>query len=252
MSRFSYGRKKDFGFHKGGAAFLPDAQNANVDSQVSNYRSTMPAYSAFDQRGQHGKLDISSRSKGATLAAGSSHDDTAASTAKPKEKKAKRWFGDRKKSKKGRLESDIISDEKVVRSSPILHVRSWGTADVDQFGRSQTEPSGVKEEEERMQSYDEPTNNGKNWVIASRLVLYNNTHSFLYTHCCVEDTPSINDFIYLTPFAASNELLRLTVRSKKSHDTLQVTLRKKGQGFGIHLSGGFPPITVTYTEPGIC
>lgn len=31
----------------------------------------------------------------------------------------------------------------------------------------------------------------------------------------------------------------------------QVTLWRKPRGFGVHLSGGLPPIVVTYVEPGI-
>ena len=56
--------------------------------------------------------------------------------------------------------------------------------------------------------------------------------------------------LYLTPSGAS-ELVRLTLRSAgKLSDTLQVTLRRRGEGFGLHLSTGLPPITVNYVEPG--
>ena len=35
-------------------------------------------------------------------------------------------------------------------------------------------------------------------------------------------------------------------------ETRQVTLWRKPGGFGVHLSGGLPPIVVTYVEPGVC
>ena len=34
-------------------------------------------------------------------------------------------------------------------------------------------------------------------------------------------------------------------------ETRQVTLWRKPGGFGVHLSGGLPPIVVTYVEPGV-
>ena len=34
-------------------------------------------------------------------------------------------------------------------------------------------------------------------------------------------------------------------------ETRQVTLWRKPGGFGVHFSGGLPPIVVTYVEPGV-
>ena len=33
-------------------------------------------------------------------------------------------------------------------------------------------------------------------------------------------------------------------------EAIKVTLRRKSDGFGIHLSGGLPPISVIFVQPG--
>lgn len=255
MSR-SYGIRKDFGFHSDGEMFLSGTQQRNVASssnEMSSYRSTMPAYRQHTGgSGQHGRLNISSASGVNSNKTRAESSQSSASVSSPsdaiaglegrhkssrggeaKEKKPRTWFNRSKKSK--RAPENVIVE--VARASPMLHIRSLRSSEKDQFGRPQAEPEELKDEEVLMQlSYDAPEDITKS------------KSSFLRNIVCIALSSLLG--------SAATDLVRLTLQTTKdtganrTPETLQVTLRKRGQGFGLHLSTGLPPITVTYVEPG--
>ena len=175
MSR-SYGIKKDFGLHGEGGVFLPVAHEAAASQPASSY---VHEHKTGPGRGQHGKLNISSGSRTSETRQGkdgADFDDNAASTVGEKsapsgsgERSGKKWFSKKKKKERDPIDEIAEAGESVVRSSPMLHVRSaMRSGERDQFGRPQTDPEEPGDEEKRMQlSYDAPVAKGVCLAIAA-------------------------------------------------------------------------------------